>query len=53
MHKDCERVLISEAELKTIVKNIAAKINQDYKDKNLLLVGLLKGSVLFMAYERA
>lgn len=49
MHKDCERVLISEAELKTIVKNIAAKINQDYKDKNLLLVGLLKGSVLFMA----
>ena len=49
MHKDCERVLISEAELKTIVKDIAAKINQDYKEKNLLLVGLLKGSVLFMA----
>lgn len=49
MHKDCERVLISEAELSVMVKDIAARINEDYKDKNLLLVGLLKGSVVFMA----
>lgn len=49
MHKDCERILISEAELKATVKDIAARINEDYKDKNLLLVGLLKGSVVFMA----
>ena len=49
MHKDCERILISEAELKAMVKDIAAKISKDYKDKNLLLVGLLKGSVVFMA----
>lgn len=49
MHKDCERILISEAEINTMVKNIAAKINEDYKGKNLLLVGLLKGSVVFMA----
>ncbi len=49
MHKDCERVLISEEELKIMVKNIAAKISEDYKGKNLLLVGLLKGSVVFMA----
>lgn len=49
MHKDCERVLISEDELKVMVKEIAQKISEDYKDKNLLLVGLLKGSVVFMA----
>ncbi|MBQ7385785.1 MAG: hypoxanthine phosphoribosyltransferase [Ruminococcus sp.] len=49
MHKDCERVLISEEELKIMVKNIAAQISEDYKGKNLLLVGLLKGSVVFMA----
>ena len=49
MHKDCERILISEAELKAKVKDIAARINEDYKDKNLRLVGLLKGSVVFMA----
>ena len=49
MHKDCERILIGEAELKAIVKRIAKEINEDYKGKNLLLVGLLKGSVVFMA----
>ncbi len=49
MHKDCERILISEAEINAMVKSIAAKINEDYKGKNLLLVGLLKGSVVFMA----
>ena len=37
MHKDCERILISEAEIKTMVKSMADKINEDYKDKNLLL----------------
>ncbi len=49
MHKDCERVLISEAELKNMVKAMADKISEDYKGKKLLLVGLLKGSVMFMA----
>lgn len=49
MHKDCERILIGEAKLKAIVKRIAKEINEDYKGKNLLLVGLLKGSVVFMA----
>lgn len=49
MHKDCEYVLLSEEEISTIVKDMAAKISEDYKDKKLMLVGLLKGSVLFMA----
>lgn len=49
MHKDCERILISEEELNSIVEGIAKRINEDYQGKNLLLVGLLKGSVAFMA----
>ncbi|MBR3988233.1 MAG: hypoxanthine phosphoribosyltransferase [Clostridia bacterium] len=49
MHKDCERILISESEIKNMVKNIATKINKDYQGKEILLVGLLKGSVVFMA----
>lgn len=49
MHKDCERILISQEELSTMVKGMAQKISQDYKDKNLVIVGLLKGSVVFMA----
>ncbi len=46
---DIEKVLISEEELAEIVKRIGAQISEDYKDKDLLLVSVLKGSVVFMA----
>ncbi len=49
MHKDCEKILISEERLKAIVKDLAKQISKDYEGKKLLLVGLLKGSVVFMA----
>lgn len=49
MLKDIDRILISEEELSKIVKELGAKITDDYKDKNLLLVSILKGSVTFMA----
>lgn len=49
MFNDIDRVLISEDELKTIVKELGAKITNDYKGKDLLLVSILKGSVAFMA----
>ena len=46
---DIERVLISEEELADIVKKIGHQITEDYRDKDLLLVSVLKGSVIFMA----
>lgn len=49
MHKDVERVLISQEEIKAAVASLAAQIQKDYKNKNLLVVGLLKGSVLFVS----
>lgn len=49
MFNDIDRVLISEDELTKIVKDLGAKISEDYKDKDLLLVSILKGSVIFMA----
>ena len=49
MHKDCEYILLSEEKIKEIVREMAQKISEDYKDKNLLLVCVLKGSVCFMA----
>lgn len=49
MHKDVEKILFSEKELSVMVDKIAADITADYKDKNLLLVCVLKGSVCFMA----
>ena len=49
MFDDIDRVLISEEELKAIVERLGKQISEDYKDKNLLLVSVLKGSVVFMA----
>lgn len=49
MINDIEKVLLSEEQLKEIVKRLGAEITEDYKDKNLVLVSVLKGSVLFMA----
>ncbi len=49
MSQDIDRILISEEELSKIVKDLGARITLDYKDKDLLLVSVLKGSVIFMA----
>lgn len=50
MHKDIERVLISEEEVDAIVSELAARIDRDYagEDKRLVLLCILKGSVVFM-----
>lgn len=49
MLNDIEKVLLSEEDLKNIVEHLGAQITEDYKDKNLVLVSVLKGSVIFMA----
>ena len=43
------KVLLSEEEVDSRIRQIAAKISKDYAGKNLLLVSILKGSVVFMA----
>ena len=47
--KDIEKVLISDEELAEIVKKLGAQISEDYKNEDLILVSILKGSVIFMA----
>ena len=47
--KDIEKVLISAEELAEIVKKLGAQISEDYKNEDLILVSILKGSVIFMA----
>lgn len=49
MINDIDRVLISEEELSAIVIRLGEQISIDYKGKDLLLVGILKGSVMFMS----
>lgn len=49
IEQDIEEVLISKEEIKDKVRELARKISEDYKDKNPLLVGILRGAVVFLA----
>lgn len=42
-------IIVSQAEIATAVKRLAAAITKDYRDKNPLLIGVLKGSFVFLA----
>ena len=43
------QVLIPRSEIDAEVRNLAARIAADYRDKNPLLIGALKGCFMFMA----
>lgn len=47
MIKDIEKVLLTEEQIVKRVKEIGNEISNDYKEKDLLIVGILKGSVMF------
>ena len=49
MEKDIQSVLISEEDLKAKVKEIGAKISEDYEGKEPIFVGVLKGCFVFMS----
>lgn len=49
MDKDILRVLISEEDIKHRVKELGTKITEDYKDKDLMIIGVLKGCTLFLS----
>ncbi len=46
---DVERVIATEEQLKARVAELAAQVDADYKGKDLLLVGVLKGAIMAMA----
>lgn len=48
MEKDVKSILVSEEELKQICKRLGEQITRDYEGKNLLVVSVLKGAVVFM-----
>ncbi len=49
MHDDIKEVLINEEQLKSKVVELGSQISKDYAGKNLLMVSVLKGSVIFMS----
>ncbi|AND80254.1 MULTISPECIES: hypoxanthine phosphoribosyltransferase [Streptococcus] len=49
LEQDIERILYSEKEIIDKTKELGRQLTKDYHGKNPLLVGVLKGSVPFMA----
>ncbi|MBI4376434.1 MAG: hypoxanthine phosphoribosyltransferase [Elusimicrobia bacterium] len=47
-HPDIERVLLDESQIKARVQELAREISRDYAGRCLTLVGILKGSVVFL-----
>ncbi len=47
--KDNIHVLISEQEISDKIEELSDRISQDYKDKNPVLIAVLKGSFIFIA----
>ena len=46
---DVERVLISAEQIAAKVKELGARISRDYEGKDLVMVGVLKGAVVFLS----
>ena len=49
MRQDIERILFSEEQLQTRIAELGAQITEDFRDKEPLFVGVLKGCFVFMA----
>lgn len=49
MKEDIKEILIDEASIRKRVKELGQEITEDYEGKELMLVGILKGAVIFMA----
>ena len=46
---DIEKILVTEEQINTRLREMAAEIDRDYEGKDLLIVGVLKGAVMVMA----
>jgi hypoxanthine phosphoribosyltransferase len=49
LHPDVKKILFSETVLRDRIRELGARITRDYADRRLMVVGVLKGSVIFLA----
>ncbi len=49
MHEDIKKILLTREEIDRMVKGLARQISQDYEGKHLVLVGVMKGCLVFLA----
>ncbi len=49
MHEDLAKILISKEDIEKRVKEIGAQITRDYQGESVLMVGILRGAVVFFS----
>lgn len=49
MREDIKKILLDEEQISKKIKEIGNTISKDYKGKDLILIGVLKGSIMYMA----
>ncbi len=49
MQNDIAEVLVSEKEIQAKVAELGRRISEDYQDHELLLIGLLRGAIVFLS----
>ena len=47
MEQDIQQILITEEQLRTRIEELGRQLTQDYAGKNPVIVGVLKGVVVF------
>src|SRR5438067_7305856 len=48
MRDDIDHILVTEAEIKQAVADLGKQVTHDYAGKDLLLVGVLRGAIMFI-----
>ena len=49
MHKDLTKILVTKEEIAARVKEIGAEITRDFQGESVLMVGILRGAVVFFS----
>ena len=49
MHNDIQKILLTEEQIQTRIKELGEILTAEYADKNPVIVGVLKGVVIFYA----
>ena len=48
-HPNLERILFSEDEIRTRVKEMGAQITEDYAGKSIVVISVLRGAAIFLS----
>ena len=49
MHNDIERILLTEEQIQSRVRELGARLAEEYRDRDPVMICILKGSTMFFA----